>query len=383
MGGTGATGSRSSVGLDAPRNARLTCPASALGNAALSRLAAIAALAAVALSPVPARAGFQGSLTASAGPGYDSNPRRTVGQESAFDPMVYLTATGKGRLTLSEAHSLAGRFEIGAKKFVAVQDEDVLVQQLDLAYGAQLGDWILGADGLAKLRHSRGGARDYTDLDAGLFVDCALSRRAGLRLEAGVRRFLYSPDPGFDALGARGALSARWSPARRHVLSAALSLALPAYAALARRSQAEVSDVHRKDRVVGAQVTYAFRGPLALQATYAFFEVDSNSFGEKSSRHRISAAATGRLPLGLIGTVQVAWQFIRYPDGIFLSEALLLQDDESQSSVVAKLALPVSSTVDLELRWALYWIALPAREAGSPALSYLRQTGGLGLAVRF
>jgi hypothetical protein len=352
-------------------------------NAALPRLAAIAALAALALSPAPARAGFQGSLIAAAGPGYDSNPRRTVGEESAGDAMLTLTASGKGRLTLSEAQSLTGRFEIGAKKFVAVVDEDVLVQAVDLAYGAQMGDWLLGAEGLAKLRLSRGGARDYTDLDAGLFVDCALSRLVSLRLDAGARRFLYPPDSGYDALGPRGVLSARWSPGRRHALSAALSLGLPAYAALARRSQAEVSGVRRKDRVIGAQATYAFRGPLALQASYAFFEVDSNSFGERSARHRISAAATGRLPLGLVGAVQVAWQFIRYPDGIFLSEALLLQDDESQSSVAAKLALPVSSAVDLELRWALNWIALPAREAGSPALSYLRQTGGLGAAVRF
>jgi hypothetical protein len=330
-----------------------------------------------------ATAGSEGSLTAALGPGFDSNPRRTVGEESPGDALLLLAATGQGRLVLGERQTLSGRLELGAKKFASAVDEDVLAQQLDAQYAVRLGDFLLGASGLAKARQSRGGARDYVDLGGDVLADRAFSRALSLRLAAGVRRFFYWPDRGYDALGPRGTLSARWAPSRQHLLTAALSLALSDYAAYARLSQTEVGTARRKDRVLGAQASYSFLGPVAIQASYAYFQVSSNSFGERSARHRLSAAMTGHLPWGLIGSLQAAWQFVRYPDGILLSQALVIQDDESQSLAAAKLALPLSQTADLELRWALHWIVLPPRDAQSPTLRYLRQTANLGLSLRW
>lgn len=257
------------------------------------------------------------------------------------------------------------------------------MQQLELEYSARLGGLALGAAGFAKLRESRGGARDYRDYDAGLYADQALGRGVSLRLSAGVRRYFYLPDHGYDALGPRVALSGRWALSRSHAFIAAASLSLPGYSAQVRISKTEISGERRRDRVVGGQIGYAYRGPVALQASYSLYQVASNSFGESSVRHRLFAAAAGRLPLTLVGSIQVAWEFIRYPDGIYLSPELLLQDDESQSSVAAKLALSLSAKADLELRWALYWISLPARDAQSPSLSYLRQTGGFGVSLRW
>lgn len=369
--------------MDSVLARRLTCGVRAVRNAALSRLVAIAALAALVSSPRPAHAGFEGSLSAAAGQGFDSNPRRTVGEEAAGDGLLYGTASGRGRLALGDIQALSGRLEVGAKKFFTAVDEDALVQQLELEYSARLGGLALGAAGFEKLRFSRGGARDYRDFDVGAYADQAVGRALNLRLSGGIRRHLYLQDPGYDALGPRAALAARWAPHRSHVFTAAASLSLPGYAALARRSQTEAASERRRDRILGGQIGYACRGPVALQAAYSLYQVASNSFGESNVRHRLWAAAAGRLPLKLIGSVQVAWELIRYPDGIFLSQDLLLQDDESQSSAAAKLALPLSERMDLELRWALFWISLPARDAKSLSLSYLRQTGGLGVSLRW
>ncbi len=292
-------------------------------------------------------------------------------------------ASGWGRLALGEQQALWGRLELGAKKFLAVVDEDALAERLELEYSARLGGLSLGAAAFAKLRESRGRARDDRDFDAGAYAEQALGRGLSLRLSAGVRRYLYVPDSGYDALGPRAEIAGRWSPSRGHLFVASASASLPEYGAQARLSQTAPSGERRRDRVLGGQVGYAYRGPVALQASYSIYEDQSNSFGESNLRQRFFAAASGRLPLTMVGSIQAAWEFIRYPDGIFLSQDLLLQDDESQSFVAAKLALPLSDHADLELRWALYWITLPARDAQSPSLSYWRQTGGIGVSARW
>ena len=146
--------------------------------------------------------------------------------------------------------------------------------------------------------------------------------------------------------------------------------------------------MRRRDAQFGGQASYAYRGPVAVQGGYAYLRINSTSYGEASERHRLWAAASAKLPLRLYASLQAAWQFIRYPDGIFLSQDLLLLDDESQSSLGAKLAFAATEQLDVELRYATYWVALPlatdAQDPSSkvPGTTWWRHTAFLGVTFR-
>ncbi|MBI5543001.1 MAG: hypothetical protein HY901_03885 [Deltaproteobacteria bacterium] len=358
----------------------------------MSRAPAIVALvAALALSPPAPAVTAHGSVTASVGSGFDSNPTRTVGTEASADGYLGLTASGQGRLTLGDSQQLSGRYDIGLRKYLQTAPEDLAVQQAELEWSMQVGRALLGADGSGKWRVARSGIRDYADAIAELFFDWAFAKELSARLAAGARGYVYPPDGDYSHAGPQAAVSARWQPSRRHLVTLRLFGALPYYRGKARLVEAteDLSGVGRRDRQMGAQLSYALRGPVALQVGYAFVRVDSNSYGEASERHRLWGAAGIKLPLRLFASVQAAWQLLRYPDGIFFSESLLLLDDESQSSAGLKLAWAATERIDLEVRYAAYWIALPkvhdpsdsaVEVAGS---TWWRHTGHLAVTFRW
>jgi len=333
--------------------------------------------------PQAAEGGAQGSLTAVLGPGVDTNPHRTVGEADETDEYLSLTASGKGSVSDGKTHLLAGQFDTGLKKFARISDEDVFVQQAQAEYAASFGALQAGASGSGRLRVFRGHSRDYDDFAGEAFVDWGVSRAFSARLAAGLRRFLYEPDHGYDSAGPQAGLTLRYLPARGQSACLALTGAIPRFSGQRRTASLSTLDERRRDTLLGIQGVYSYRGPLAVQAGYSYAWDDSNSFGESSQRHRIWAAVTTRLPFGLFGMLQAAWEMVRYPDGILLSEDLLLLDDEAQSSVAAKLAWPLTSSVDVEARWALYWVRLPPPRDGSAGFAdYLRQTVGVGVALR-
>lgn len=356
-------------------------------SAPVSRALDIAALLAVVLvCPVLAHGGeTRGALAASLGSGVDTNPLRIVGDGST-DGFISLNATAKGRVEVGEDVRLQGRCDLGARKFFRQVDEDVAVQQLQGDATWQLGQARVGADVAGKWRLSRGGARDYLDGAGDVFFDWSFAPSLSARFGAGGRGFRWAPDDNESFAAPQAAASLRWLPVRRHAMTIELSGAMPFYRGFARAESGTLLPDRRRDSLAGLHVGYAYRGPVAAQVGYTFTRVGSNSFGEASERHRIEGAATIRLPWRLYLSAQAAWQQLRYPDGVFFSQDLLLLDDEAESSVGAKIAFAVSEELDLEARWFASWIALPPTRTTDgieqAGIHGSRQTGFLGVALR-
>lgn len=342
-------------------------------------------LVAVSLGALPS-VGLAGTLTLTGAVGFDSNPSRTVGAAVPPDGFLGVSVSEKGRQSLGESTGLQARYDLGVRKYFSQEAEDLLVQQGEVGLSQRVGPLLLGAEASGKLRLSRAGNRDYSDAGLEVSADWTAARWLSVRLAGAARGFLYLPEADYDSLGPRGVLSVRVQPARRHVVTAAAFAGMPWYRAQARYDSTGVlSPDTRRDRHLGAQISYSFRGPVALQGGYTYLRVDSNSHGEGSERHRVWAAASAKLPWRLFVGGQFAWQYLRYPDGVFLSEDLLLLDDESQSSGGVKLAFAATASLDVELRWSAFWIDLPpARDsAEASSTTWWRHTGTIGATARF
>ena len=314
----------------------------------------------------------------------DSNAPRDfslTGAQAAGDTddlVLGLIASGEGRYT-AERWQLVGRYDGGVRAYLGFSQENTLVQSAALegshALGTSLG---VGVEGRAKDR--RGGSRGYTDLAASAFTEYAPDTRLAVRGRLGAHRFVYAPDPSvnFGALEA-GAL-ARYRLDRRHALSLTGEYGARRYATAARlpRDAPPRTTGRRQDTALLAGVGYTYKGPFTLALGYAYQEVSSNSFGESTRRHRLSATAGVRLPARLTLLAQGALGLNVYPDRIYLSpEIILLEDDEAQNTLSLRLVRPVSERVDLELSYAAYGTRLPEN-----GLSYFRQVGGVGLTWR-
>ncbi len=373
--------------MDAPVRRRLTSLGSCRGSSskAVGRAPSIAVAAALLLFSAPALAEAEGELSGSLAPGVDTNPRRIVGEEPSPDFLLSLTGNARGRVSFGPRSVAAARYDLGLKKFLEQRGEDVAVQQLDLDVAARFGAWSLGANGAGKLRLSREGERDYGDLSGEGFVSLGLSRTASARAALGARWFSYPPDPDYGSLGPRASLGLRWALLRSLGLSFGLVGGLADFRGNARLESGETGGTRRRDRLLAGQLQLSFRGPVAIQGGYQWSGNWSNSMGESSQRHRISAALTAALPWSCFGSLHGAWQRIHYPDGLFLSKELLdmlLYDDEAQSSLAAKLARPLGRRVELEIKYALYWIELPPR-GDEETLTYTRQMASVGAAFRW
>jgi hypothetical protein len=294
------------------------------------------------------------------------------------DLVFGLLASGEGRYT-AERWQLVGRYDGGVRAYQGYTQENTAVQALALegshALGTSLG---VGVEGRAKDR--RGGSRGYTDLATSAFTEYAPDARLSVRVRAGAHRFLYPPDTSvnFGALEL-GAL-ARYRLDRRHALSVTGEYGARRYASAARLAPDAPPRLtgRRQDTALLAGVGYTYKGPLTLGLGYAYQEALSNSFGESTRRHRLSATAGVRLPWKLTLLVQGALGLNLYPDRIYLSpEIILLEDDEAQNTLSVRLVMPASEHVDLELSYAAYGTRLPENH-----LSYFRQVGGVGLTWR-
>jgi hypothetical protein len=341
----------------------------------------LALLGALAHAPALAAVDAHGTATLAAGPGVDTNPRKEMGATAGPDGYLAATASARGALSLNQAHRFVGRVEAGVRKFASATSEDLLAGQIDAGYALQWNRFLVGAEASVRKRRTRGGDRDYTESSVDAILDASLRPEVSLRLSAGGRWFDYPPIAGYVTRGPLASALLRLTPSRRHSFSVQCALSSRDFDVAARRTAlGDLAQVTRLDRLLSAQLVYAFRGPIAAQAGLALARVDSNSFGESTARARVFGAITARTPWKLIVTVQGALQIIHYPDGIFLGRDLLLTDDEAQSSIGGKVALPLSASADLEVRYSRYWVTLPRTEEAAP---FVRQIGSAGVTLRF
>ena len=184
----------------------------------------------LALLPGLARAvETQASAHGDVGGGYDSNVGRDLDGLAQGDGLMVGVLQLQGGLAAEDGPAaLGGSYELGAKHFFTLSDQDLLAQGASLEGSTRLGPVGLGLAGRAKDRRSRGGERDYSDLNGGVLATWRLGK-APLRLDAGLERFYYRPDPAYRFGGPVGALSATVPLVPRHRLIFTATGALRAY----------------------------------------------------------------------------------------------------------------------------------------------------------
>lgn len=331
-------------------------------------------LAATLLAP-PSFGEVSGEARASASTGIDTNARRDYDTSlNGLDVVGNLQVDLGGRLRTARTQTLLN-YSAGARKFARLSTEDIFVQAAALDASALVTQSAtFGLLGLAKDR--RGASRDYTDLQAFGVIEFFPDDRMEVRVRGGAHRFLYRPNIQFSFGAAEAGGTAMWRFDKRHAVFVFGEFGDRTYLMDADPPPGEQrSSSRRLDRVLGAGLGYEYRGPVRVRADYSFFEQNSNSFGQSSSRHRLSALFAARLFFKLNLVSQAALQITDFPDGILLSpEIVLLEDEENSNSLSVKLVRALTDKLDAELRYAVYYYRLSGND-----LSYLRQVGWCGL----
>lgn len=341
------------------------------------------ALPASALPPVE----LEGRARVSAGAGVDSNARRDYDQaDPKADGLLSLQAAVDGRATFNAAQ-LLGSYDIGARRFFFYASEDVVVQMASaegsFAVGRSLGFGLQGRG-----RDRRGGERDYTDLAASVFMDYVPDARFDLRAWAGAHRFIYWPVFSYSFSAREAGATVRYRFDRRHSVSAFGELGLRTYNANARYRPSPTPPLpdepplplrRREDTAFVVGAGYAWRGPFTFSAVWSYADQSSNSFGETARRHRLTLSSAFRLPWRLFLMTQLSLQVATYPDGVFLSPEIILEEDaENHNALSLKLARPISEHFDVEVRYAVFQNRL-----ADNGLYYFRQLAWTGLTWRY
>jgi hypothetical protein len=335
----------------------------------------------VLLPAFAAAAEFEGRARVSVGAGVDSNARRDYDQaQPVADGLLSAHGAVDGRVSFPRAQ-LLGAYDLGGRRFFQYASEDVLVQvgsaEASMAVGRYLGLGVLGRG-----RDRRGGARDYTDLSGVAFVDLVPDAQVELRAHGGGHRFIYWPVFPYSFSARELGGTARYRFNRSHSVSAFGELGLRRYNGQARPAP-DLEEPpplrQRRDNVFGVGAGYAYRGPFAFSATWGYTDQSSNSFGETSRRHRLTLSAAVRLPWRLFLMSQLNLQLASYPDGVFLSPEIILDEDaENHNALSLKLARPVTAHFDVEVRYALFQNRLAGND-----LHYFRQLVWLGFTWRY
>ncbi len=345
-------------------------------------------LAALALVVVlPASAETRGALRLWVAPGVDTNARRepTPSADASASPPATdaaLSAIGNAEGSyLGERFRVSGRYEVGARKFLHLQTEDQLTQAARIDATRALGHY-LGVGISASAKDRRGASRDYDDLSAEAVVELVPDEAVQLKVHGGGHRFLFWNPFEYSFAATELGAEARYQFDRHHGGLLFAGLGQRRYPGEAHDSPlvgtSSAGPRRREDQVLTGGLGYSYRGPFTLQLTYSFTEHDSNSFGETTQLHRLSASAGMRLPLRLSLFAQGVVQLAHFPDGVYTSGQLnLVEDDDAHNALSLRLVRPLAEHLDLDLRYALYQDRLPQNQ-----LSYLRQVVAVGLTFR-
>lgn len=342
-------------------------------------------LAAVLLAPPTRAADVQTHGRVWVGPGFDSNARRDfVSQGVGTQPDGFAFALGQldVRGVFFERWRVAGAYDLAARKFFLLPSEDTVVQSAQLESTVALGRYLaLGLSG--RVRDRRGAERDYTDLVGGAVVDFFPDPALDVRVNVSAHRFLFYNRFAYSFWGPDVFLTARYRFNRRHSVSAAWSSMPRSYNSNATPYPGpegmEDPVVRREDSVLGAGLTYTYRGPFHASLGYAYVDQTSNSYGETIRRHRFTATGGVRLPWRVTAMLSATLQLSSFPDGVYLSPDLtVVEDEENASNATLKLVRPLMPWLDVDVRYALYVNVLPGN-----GFLYLRHVASVGLAASF
>jgi hypothetical protein len=329
---------------------------------------------------------FRGRARLWLGPGFDSNSKRdyvSAGTTTQADLFVFGLAQLDGSLTLGDSVQVTGAYDLAGRKFLFAPSEDTVLQsaQLEVLWAAHR---LFNVGVVGRARDRRGAGRDYTDLQAAAVVDFLPDRAFDARLEVAAHRFLYWDRFGYSFWGPDASLTARYRFLKKHALSVFGVLNPRTYNAnaVSRPGPAgtpEPTNTVRTDSFFGVGLNWAYRGPFHLSAGYAYYDQTSNSWGETLRRHRFTATAGVALPWGVTALASGALQLSTFPDGVYLSpELTVVEDDENSSWVTVKVVKALGAHVDLDLRYAFYFNALPTNQ-----FQYVRHVVTVGVAFSY
>jgi hypothetical protein len=242
------------------------------------------------------------------------------------------------------------------------------------------------------------GARTFRNLGADAVLVVRSGEERNLTLAVGGRQFHYKPQPdrAYDwsgpTAGARLDLILWQSPGNTRSLELVTTLGFEARGyevtalvnACAPGAKPDPScstgtDLLRRDRYQRAGIELTWIGRQVIAAGYQVAVIDSNSFGQSLTRHRVTASATASLG-ATFATVLAILQIDKYNDGLIVQRDLQATqftniEDENRSSLQLRLARKLSPAWSLELRGAIWRnLAGAAKE-----LSFHRELGYLGL----
>ena len=323
-----------------------------------------------------------GSLRLWLGGGLDTNPRRdfvVTGDRTPTDAVLQGLLQLDGSLR-GERGGLLASYDLGGRKFILLPSEDTLVQNASLdAEVVLLREVSLGST--LHLRDRRGADRNYTDLSGSAWIRFMVQSRLDARASIGAHRFIFWPRFPYSFWAPEIGVQARFRITKRHSVSAFLEFEPRTYNAnAAPRPELDPPPELgvRRDTFFIVGVGYQYRGPWAFGFNYSFMESDSNSYGETLRRHRINANAGVKLFWELSVMANVVLQLAQYPDGVYLSDELIvIDDDESQNQVALKLARPLGDHFEIDFRWQLFFNKLVKND-----LTYLRNTFTLGVSFK-
>jgi hypothetical protein len=351
------------------------------------------------LPTAPFAADVEGSARVSLWGLVDTNARREY-DGGEIDLLASALGAVDGGITFESAR-LMGRYDLGARKFARNGGEDALVQaaegEASLAIGRTAGVGILGRG-----RDRRGGSRSFSDLGALAFLDFVPDATVSIRASGGARRFIYWRVFRHSFAATEMGATARYRIDRLQALHVFGELALRRHNANAQAREVPPAgseeclgtrplDYRRADTFVRAGLGWSMRGRVPLTLTYSYTQDDSNSFGESWRQHRLAGTAGFRLPWEMTLLAQLSIQVAEYPDGIFLSPEVVVEEDaENFNALSLKLARPLASSIDIELKWSIYYSQLPRARldglcapGGLTGVEYMRQLFWLGATWRY
>jgi hypothetical protein len=286
----------------------------------------------------------------------------------------------RGQL-LGGGYSLAAS---GLGRWVAsgkVDDERVMLYTVDARWlhavesrPVAVGVAVTAADAFAITGGT--GARTFRNFGGDAMVVLGSGDDRHLTLAAGGRDFSYKPDHKFDWRGpvANARLDiALWRGAARSrslELTTILDIEARAYASIAQKNVCPPgappstdcsanSTPTRADRFQRASIDLTWTGDVVATAGYQLTVVDSNSYGQSLTRHRVMTSVTAELADKLFGSATATLQLDQYRDGRVVG--LDIQhieftnlEDENRSSLQVRLARELSTSWSLEARAAMW-----------------------------
>lgn len=329
---------------------------------------------------------------------WDSNVERIAGDETSSDGLIRALADVATAIEITPLDRAFVSAVIGAKRFFAVDAEDLVVQDYGLATSHQVGPLEGGVT--ARLRSStvRAASRDYLLRVGGGFIGLTPVEALELRAHAdGSRLDLFSipelsyggPELGFDATLTLGRLRLRGSAdysERNYEGNSFQKVEVPEIGG--RRTVLSRCDGRdglgpprclpqlRSDQELAFGLRAFYRSTYQLGGEALVRVNRSNSETEDVDRYRFTLNASVPLPLGFILSALGVVQLNR-GNSISESQQLLVDDNLAQNRLEAGLRRALSDSVFVELRYAVYSDQLADEEGGG----FSRQTVYCGIST--